>query len=159
LLQFPFSGYMFFWIFLGDDKLERIYHLSKTDFWPYFCFLYTSKLYVLTFKILVIFWFNNSWVSPTFTFNYESLQYFLPRLIIVDFFCIKTKYISSLWYFFNQWDRKILWNSLSAVIMIFWPFNNLITGRITAFCSVKLLAPLWVKLAIATSQTQNAIPF
>ena len=25
-------------------------------------------------------------------------------------------------------------------------FNNLITGGITAFCSVKLLAPLWVKI-------------
>jgi hypothetical protein len=30
--------------------------------------------------------------------------------------------------------------------VIFWPFNNLITGRITAFYSVKLLAPLWVKI-------------
>ena len=147
----PILWLYIFLIFSGDDKLEIIYHLSRTDFWRYFCFLYTSKLYVLTFKILVIFWFNNSLVSPTFTFNYESLQYFLPRLIIVDFFCLKTKYTSSLWYFFNQWDIKILWNSLSAVIMIFCPFNNLITGRITAFCSVKLLAPLWVKLAIATS--------
>ena len=95
---------------------------------------------------MVIFWFKNSLVWPTFTFNSERLQYFLPRLIIVDFFCLKTKYTSSVWYFFNQWDRKILWNSLSAVIIIFWPFNNLITGRITAFCSVKLLAHLWVKI-------------
>ena len=51
---------------------------------------------VLSPKSLVIFWFNNSLVSPQFTFNYESLQYFLPRLIIVDFFCLKTKNISSL---------------------------------------------------------------
>ena len=29
--------------------------------------------------------------------------------------------------------------------MIFLPFNNLITGGITAFCSVKLIASLWVK--------------
>ena len=56
--------------------------------------------------ILVIFWFKNSLVSPTFTFNSERLQYFLPRLIIVDFFCLKTKYTSSFWYFFNQWDRN-----------------------------------------------------
>ena len=97
----------------------EIYYLSITDFWRYFCFLYKSKLYVFTFKILVIFWFNNSLASPTFTFNSESLQYFLPRLIMVDFFCLKTKCTSGLWYFFNQWDRKILWNSLSAVIQIF----------------------------------------
>ena len=51
-------------------------------------FLYTRKLYVLTFKILgnMNIWFNNSLVSPRFTFNSESLQYFLPRLIIVVFF-------------------------------------------------------------------------
>ena len=47
-------------------------------------------------KFWLFFELNNSLVSPIFTFNSESLQDFLPRLIIVDFFCIKTKYISSL---------------------------------------------------------------
>ena len=61
------------------------------------------------------------------------------------FFCLKTKYTSCFWYFSNQWDRKILWNSLSAVRMIFWTFNNLIIGRITAFYSVKSIDFLWIK--------------
>jgi hypothetical protein len=47
-------------------------------------------------KFWLFFGLNNSLVSPIFTFNSESLQDFLPRLIIVDFFCLKTKYTSSL---------------------------------------------------------------
>ena len=107
---------------------------------------YTRVNYMFLLSIFCFFWFKNSLASPIFTFNSESLQYFLPRLIMVNFFYLKTKYTSDLWYFFNQWDRKILWKSLSAVIIIFWLFNNLITLGITAFCLVKLLASLWLKI-------------
>jgi hypothetical protein len=48
---------------------------------------YTRVNYMFLPSIFWLFFlFNNSLVAPTFTFNYESLQYFLPRLIIIDFF-------------------------------------------------------------------------
>jgi hypothetical protein len=63
---------------------------------------YTRVNYIFfTFKILVIFWFNNRLVSRTFTFNSERLQYFLPRLIIVDFFLSKNKIYIKLVIFFQ----------------------------------------------------------
>ena len=52
---------------------------------------YTRVNYMfLPSKFWLFFWFNNSLVSPTFTFNSESLQYFLPlKLDNYSIYCLK----------------------------------------------------------------------
>ena len=95
-------------------------------------------------------------VSPNLNFNFESRGYFIPRLIMVDFFVSKQNIHLFFWYFFKQLDRKILWNFLSAVRTILCGFNNFNTGPNNAFCSVKLLAPIYSNpLGVATNKKVN----